>query len=472
MVLGQSRWWVFCAVCLGFLLVVIEGMVVTIALPSIQADLGFSELSLIWVVNAYLVPYGGFLLIGGRLSDLFGPRRLYLLGIAVFTAASMVCGLTHSRALLLGARAVQGLGGAVVASVATSLIMNLFSEGSQRTTAVGVFNFVGLFGGAVGLLLGGTLTSLLNWRWLFLINLPLGTTAYALCLVSLPDSPRPTTTSRLDIAGAGAVTVSLLLAIYAFEDANRVGWNSVQTVTFFTGAIASLILFLYTEARVPNPILPLSLFRRRNLMVVNIILMMWYSAISAWYFASTLYLQSILKYSPQQVSFTFLPFTLAAAALSLGGCAKLITRFGTKCVSVTGTLIASVGMASFARVPLHGDLATILPGMVLVGLGGGMAGIPNFLIATKGVPPSESGFVSGVLGTASMMGSALGLATLVSAASVCTSKLLATGMSLPVALNSGYHMVFSLAAGLLAISLLIAIAFLPAEEGVREPLRT
>jgi MFS family permease len=453
-------------------MIVIDGVVVSIASPSIQADLGFSEPSLIWVVNAYVITYSGFLLIGGRLSDLFSPRKLFLFGIALFTVASMVCGLANSQALLIGARAVQGLGGAVVAPVTLSLTMNLFSESSQRATAAGIFNFVASSGASLGLLLGGTLTSLLNWHWLFLINLPLGVATYSLCHVLLPDSPRLTTTNRIDIAGAAAITMSLTLAVYGLVNANKTGWESMQTATFLTSAIAALIIFFYIEARVPSPVVPFRLLRRRNLMVVSVIFLLWGAAISAWYFVSALYLQIILKYSAQQAGFAFLPFTLAGAALSLGVCSKLVMRFGTKYPLIAGLLIASTGMVFFARAPLRSALVTdILPGMLLVGLGTGTVGIPSLLIATKDVSTSESGFVAGIIATAYMMGNALGLAVLVSAGSVYANELLVTGESLSVALNSGYHIVFSVAGGLLAIAPLIAAAFLPRGEGAAEQFR-
>lgn len=472
LVIGRSRWWAFCTLCFGLLLVVIDGMVVNVALPSIQADLGFSQLSLIWVVNAYLITYSGFLLIGGRLADLLGHRRLFLFGIAVFTIASLVCGLARSRALLTGARAVQGLGGAVIAPVVLSLVGSLFPEGPERAKAMSILGFVNSSGASLGSLLGGTLTGLASWHWIFLINLPLGAAAYALGLALLPGSAGPTTTERLDVAGAATVTVSLLLAVYGIVNATKAGWISVQTITLLTGAIASLILFLYIETRVPSPIIPLSLFRKPNLIVIAIIIMLWAFTISAWYLISALYMQIILRYTAEQIGFAFLPVALVVAALSPGVSVKLVTRFGTKRPLVIGLLIASAGMALFARAPLHGDIATdVLPGMFLVGLGAGTMGSSMFLIAMKGMVPSESGFISGILSTASLMGSALGVAILISAASVCTNNLLTAGVRTPVALTSGYHLAFSVGAGFVVIAALIGAAFLPAEEVASKQLR-
>ena len=464
-VAGRSRWWAFGAVCLGFHLVIIEGMVVTIALPSIQSDLGFSELSLIWVVNAYLIPYSGFLLVGGRLSDLLGARRLFLFGILIFTAASVLCGLAESRASLIGARVVQGLGGSVIASVSFSLTMSLFSEDSERATALNIFNFVNSCGSAVALVLGGTLTGLLNWHWIFLINLPFGAAAYALCLLCLPDTPRLSTVNRLDFGGAVSVTLSLTLTVYSIVNGSKLGWHSAQTIVAATGAVVSLILFLHIESRVPTPIIPLSLFRRRPLVIANIIFILWCFAGSSWYFASSLYMRTVLKYDAVQVGLTFLPLTLAGATLQLGFCNRLVKRFGAKPPMVVGLLIASSGMLLFARAPVHGHLvADVLPGMLLMGIGTGMASTPTFLIAMKGMAQSESGFVSGIICTASMMGSALGLATLVSAASAHTSNLLSAGVSLLAALNGGYHVTFALGATLLASAPLIGAALLASEK--------
>lgn len=461
----RSRWWAFGAVCLGFLLIEIDGTNVNIALRSIQADLGFSQLSLIWVVNAYLITFGGFLLIGGRLGDLFGPRRLFLCGIVLFMAASAVCGATHSRAWLIGARAVQGLGSAVVAPIALSFTMSLFSEGPQRAAAFGIYIFLQAFGASVGLLLSGLLVSILNWHWIFLINLPLGAVAYTLCLRLPPDGPRLMTRNRLDTAGAAAVTVSLTLAVYGVVNAGKVGWSSVQTLTCLAGACASLILFLYIEAGVSNPVIPLSLFKRRNLVIANAIYLLAAFATTGWYFISALYLQMILRYSAEQTGLAFLPFSLTGAALSLGVGRKLVVHLGTKLPVVCGLLIAFTGIISFARVPLHGDFADdILPGMLLVGLGNGAIGIPTLLVATKGAAPSESGFVSGIMTTAAMIGGALGLAILLSAASACTNKLLAAGASLSVALNDGYHVAFFAAAGLYAVAIFLSATFLPKEE--------
>ena len=458
---SRSHWRAFIVLCLGAFMIMIDGFIVNIALPSIKADLAFSDVSLVWVVNAYLITYSGSLLIGGRMGDLFGYRRMFLLGITLFTAASAVCGLAGSRALLIGARALQGLGGALVAPVALSLTVSLFPEAAERAKAMGVYGFVNACAGILGLVLGGTLTGVLNWHWIFLINLPLGVAVYALCVRSLPDSSGLAASTRLDIPGATAITAASMLAIYAIVNANDAGWRSLQTVSLLSAAITGLIVFFHIEARVREPLVPLNLFRRRNLTVASIIFTLWVLATSAWFFVSVLYLQVVLGYRPEQVGLAFVPSAVVAATLSLGISAKLVVRFGIKRPLVMGLLVASTGLALFTRAPLHGSMAfDAIPPMILVGLGGGTALNPLFLAALNDASPSESGLVSGMLNTAGMMGGALGLAILVSAASARTHNLLTLGASLPVALNSGYHLAFALAAAFLAIAPVIGVAFL------------
>lgn len=440
-------------------MIMIDVMIVNVALPSIKADLAFSDVSLIWVVNAYLITYGGSLLIGGRMGDLFGHRRMFLLGITIFTAASTVCGFANSRALLIGARAVQGLGGALVAPVVLSLTVSLFPEASERAKAVGIYGFINACAGVLGLVLGGTLTGALGWHWIFLINLPLGVGVYALCTRSVPDASGLAAATRLDIPGTTAITASSMLATYAIVSANEA--SVIQTTGLLTGAIAGLIAFLYTEARVPDPLVPLNLFRRRNLTVACVIFTLWGLATSAWFFVCVLYFQVVLRYSPEQVGFAFVPATVATAAVSLGISAKLVVRFGIKRPLVLGLLMALSGLALFTRAPAGASMAIdILPAMLLIGLGGGIALNPLFLAALSDVAPSKSGLVSGTLNTAGMIGGALGIAMLVGAASARTHHLLTAGVSLPVALHSGYRLAFSLAAAFLAIAPVLGIVLL------------
>jgi EmrB/QacA subfamily drug resistance transporter len=299
---------------------------VNVALPSIRTDLGFTETSLVWVVNAYMLTFGGFLLLGGRLGDLYGHRRLFLIGLVLFTLASLACGLANSQALLVTARAVQGLGGAVVSAVALSLIMNIFTEPADRAKAMGVYGFVCAGGGSIGVLLGGLLTSTLSWHWIFLVNLPIGVAVYALCLALLPSARGHAHGEKLDVAGAVAVTLSLMLAVYAIVNGNEAGWQSAQTLGLLGAAVVLMALFIAIEARVQHPLMPLGLFRLRSVSVSNVVGVLWAAAMFAWFFISALYMQLVLGYTPMQIGLAFLPANLIMALFSLGISARLAEK--------------------------------------------------------------------------------------------------------------------------------------------------
>lgn len=458
---NRRRWLALIVLCLGDLMIVLDTTIVNVALPSIRVDLGFSQTSLVWVVNAYMLTFGGFLLLGGRLGDLFGQRRLFLLGIVFFTLASLACGLADSQLLLVGARAVQGLGGAIVSAAALSLIMNLFTEPAERTRAMGVFGFVMAGGGSIGVLLGGLLTDAFNWHWIFLVNLPIGVAVYALCIALLPAVRGPAASQRLDIAGAVTVTVALMLAVYAIVNGNEAGWGSGRTLGLLATAAVLLALFLVIEARVPAPLMPLGLFRLRSVATANLVGVLWAAAMFAWFFISALYLQRVLGYNPMQVGLAFLPANLIMAAFSLGLSARLVMRFGIRLPLVGGLLLAAGGLASFALAPAGGNfVAHVLPGMLLLGLGAGMALNPVLLAAMSDVPPDESGLASGVVNTSFMMGGALGLAVLASVAAAHTDNLLASGASPLVALNGGYRVAFAIGAVFAAAAALLGAALL------------
>lgn len=458
----RKRWLALIVLCLGDLMIVLDSTIVNVALPSIRTDLGFSETSLAWVVNAYLLTFGGFLLLGGRLGDLFGRRRLFLIGITLFTLASLGCGVANSQTLLIGARAVQGLGGAVLSAVALSLIMNLFTEPADRAKAMGFFGFVSAGGGSIGVLLGGLLTNALNWHWIFLVNLPVGIAVFLLSLALLPTDPNTATSGRLDLAGAVTVTASLMLAVYAIVNGNEAGWRSAQTLGLLVAALALFILFLTIEARIASPLMPLGLFRLWNLTVANVVGVLWAAAMFAWFFLAALYLQLVLGYSPMQVGLSFLPANLIMGAFSLGLSAKLVTRFGFRGPLVVGMLLVSAGLALFALAPVGGSFVLyVLPGMILLGLGAGIAFNPVLLAAMSDVSPDQSGLASGVVNTAFMMGGALGLAVLASIAAARTEVLIASGESRLAALNGGYHAAF-LVGALFAVAAVFAASLLHA----------
>jgi EmrB/QacA subfamily drug resistance transporter len=439
----RTRWLALLVLCAGDLMIVLDSTIVNVALPSIQADLGFSGTSLAWVVNAYLLTFGGFLLLGGRLGDLFGHRRLFLIGIAFFTVASVACGLSTTQGLLVGARAIQGLGGAVVSAVALSLIMNLFTEPAERAKAMGVFGFVLAGGGSIGVLLGGVLTDLLSWHWIFLVNVPIGVVVYALCLRLLPAEDSQAAGGRLDVAGAVTVTASLMLAVYAIVNGNDKGWTSAQTLGLLAAAVVLMALFLGVESRVRSPLVPLGIFRLRNVATANATGILWAAAMFSWFFMSALYLQKVLGYSPLKVGLAFLPANLIMGAFSLGLSAKLVMRFGFRSPLATGLLLAAAGLALFARAPVDGSfLVDVLPSMILLGIGAGMAFNPVLLAAMSDVAPEEAGLASGVVNTAFMMGGALGLAVLASIAASRTDSLLADSDGRLAALTGGYHLAF------------------------------
>ena len=458
---SRTRWLALIVVCLGDLMIVLDVTIVGVALPSIREDLGFSEESLAWVVNAYLLTFGGFLLLGGRLGDLFGHRRLFLIGIGLFTAASLACGIASSQGLLVGARAVQGVGGAIVSAVALSLMMTLFIEPAERAKAMGVFGFVAAGGGSLGVLLGGILTNTLDWHWIFLVNIPVGVAVFALSLRLLPAAPGMAATGRLDIAGAITVTASLMLAVYAIVNGNESGWTSAQTLGLLAAAAALMVLFLVIETRVRSPLMPLGLFRLRNVAVSNVAGVLWAAAMFAWFFMSALYLQLVLGYSPLQVGLAFLPANLIMGVFSIGLSAKLVIRFGIRTPLAAGLMLASIGLVLFARAPVDGSFVVdVLPSMILLGLGAGMAFNPMFLAAMSDVEPSEAGLASGVVNTSFMMGGALGLAILASLAAARTDTLLAAGDDALVALNGGYHAAFLVGALFAAAAAVVSATLL------------
>jgi EmrB/QacA subfamily drug resistance transporter len=440
---NRNRWLALYVLCLGVMMIVIDATIVNVALPSIRTDLGFTQTSLAWVVNAYLLTFGGFLLLGGRLGDLYGHRRLFLAGITLFTIASLACGVANSQGLLIAARAVQGFGGAVVSAVGLGLVMNLFTEQADRAKAMGVYGFVASGGGTIGVLLGGILTDRLNWHWIFLVNLPVGIAVVLLCFRLLPAGTGQAGTGRLDLAGAVTVTASLMLAVYAIVNGNQNGWTSALTLGLLAGSVALLALFVAIESRVKSPLVPLGLLQLRNVWSANVIGVLSAAAMFGLFFLVALYLQLVLGYSPLQVGLAFLPNSLIMGACSLGLSAKLVMRFGIKPPIVVGMGLMAAGLLLFTRVPVDGSFVVdVLPGMILLGLGAGVGFNPLFLAAMSDVPPQESGLASGVVNTAFMMGGALGLAILASLATSRTDNLRAAGHTINEALVGGYHVAF------------------------------
>jgi EmrB/QacA subfamily drug resistance transporter len=462
---SRTRWIALYVLCLGDLMIVLDGTIVNVALPSIRDDLDFSQTSLAWVVNAYLLTFGGFLLLGGRLGDLFGHRRLFLSGISLFTVASLGCGLANSQHLLVAARAIQGIGGAIVSAVALSLLMTLFTEQADRAKAMGVFGFVLSGGGVLGVLAGGVLTDVLNWHWIFLVNLPVGVAVYFLSLRLLPSGGGQSATGRLDIAGAVSITASLMLAVYAIVQGNDVGWATTQTLGLLAAAVALLAVFIAIEARVSSPLVPLGLFRNHDVTTANVIGVLMAAGMFAYFFFSALYLQLVLDYSPLEVGLAYLPGTIIWGASSLLLSDRLVMRYGIKPPLIAGMSLMAVALLLLARTPVDGNyFIDVLAATIAIGIGAGIAFNPILLAAMSGVDQSQAGLASGVVNTAFMMGGALGLAALASIAASRTDALTSDGAVAHAALNGGYHLAFLVGAIFIAAAVAVAVAILRAQQ--------
>ena len=479
---GRKFWLAFYVLCLGDFMIVLDTTIVNVALPSVQADLGFSDSSLSWVLNAYLLTFGGFLLLGGRLGDIFGHRRLFMIGISTFTLASLVCGVATSQEMLVVGRGFQGLGGAAVSAVALSLTIVMFHEVADRAKAMGTLGFVASGGGTVGVILGGVLTDLLSWHWIFLVNLPVGVAVYVLSMKFLPLGQVATGKRHLDIPGAAAVTSALMLAVYAIVGTEQSGWTSTQTLSLLGAAGFLLILFLGIEGKTRFPLMPLRLFRLVNIATANIVSVLMAAGLFASFFIIALYMQRVLGYDPLHVGLAYIPMTIIWGATSLRLSDKLVMRFGIKRPLVAGLTCSALGMLLFARLSVGGDYVTdVLPAMILQGFGIGIAFNPLLLAAMSDVGPEESGIASGIVNTSFMMGGALGLAILNSLATLRKDGLLALGADELVALNSGYNVAFLLGAAFTLVAVIIGAALfrpgLPGdaaavvtEEGEEQPM--
>ncbi len=457
----SQRWLALYILCLGVLMIVLDSTIVNVALPSIREDLRFTETSLVWVVNAYLLTYGGLLLLSGRLGDVLGHRRVFLGGLALFTLASTACGLATTQAMLIIGRAVQGVGGAVVSAAALSLIMNVFTEPAERARAMGIYGFVCSGGGSLGVLLGGLLTDSVGWHWIFLVNLPIGIAVYVACHRLVPAGRGLADAPRLDWPGAFIVTVAMLLAVYAIVNGNEVGWLSPRTLVKLGIAALMLVAFLLIEARIAAPLMPPALLRRKSVTTANLIAMLWAAGLFAWFFISALYLQLVLGRNPLEVGLAFLPANLIMAACSLGISARLVMRFGLRIPLAAGLSIAAVGLLLFARAPVDGSMwLDVVPAMALLGIGAGIAFNPLLLAAMNDVPSSESGLASGMVNTSFMMGGALGLAVLASLAAAHSRGVASTGVGATEALNAGYQLAFAAGAGFVTLGVVLAVTLI------------
>jgi EmrB/QacA subfamily drug resistance transporter len=452
----RNRWIALGLICLSSLMIVLDATIVNVALPSIQRDLGFSQSSLAWVFNAYLLTFGGLMLLAGRAADLLGRRRVLVWGIALFTAASLMCGLAGSPTMLVMARGIQGIGGSIVTAVSLSMVVALFPKEADRAKAMSVWGFVESGGGTVGVILGGALTQSLNWHWIFLVNVPIGIVALALAKPLLPSIPGIGIDKGLDLAGTLAVVGAPVLAVLGIVNAGLEGWTSGLTIGCLVAAVIVVVALVAIESRVGVPLVPLRVFRIRSIAVTNLVAVLSGAAFFGWFFFSPLYTQHILGYDALQTGLSFLPATLTMAALSLGLSARIVAIFGPKKPLVAGMFLFAIGLGWFSRAPVNGHfLADVLPPMFLLGVGAGISFMPLVLIATAEADPSESGLVSGLISTSQMIGGAIGLAVLASIALVRTAGLVAAGQPQPAALNSGYHAAFAVGAALSLVTALV-----------------
>jgi len=463
----RSRWIALVVLCAGFLMIILDQTIVNVALPSIQSDLRFSQSSLAWVVNAYLIAFGGLLLLVGRLGDLIGRRRIFLAGLTVFTAASLVCGLADGRALLIGARFVQGVGGAMTSAVILGMIVTMFPEPREQAKAIGVYGFVASAGGSVGLLAGGVITQSINWHWIFFVNIPIGI-ATALLALRLLEADRGLGFARgADVLGAVLVTASLMLLVYTIvKPAAEQGWGSGRTLAFAAGAVTLLAAFVAREATAGNPLIPLRIFRSRNVSGANVVQALLVAGMFGMFFLGALYLQRVLGYDALEIGLAFLPATLVMGTLSLRYSERLVMRLGARSTLLPGLVLIGAGLLLFARAPAHGTYATdVLPVMILLGAGAGISFPALMNLAMSGATRSDAGLASGLVNTTLQVGGALGLAVLATLATTRTAHLRGAGASAPVALNGGYHLAFLLRAALIVAAIAVAVTVIRSEPG-------
>jgi EmrB/QacA subfamily drug resistance transporter len=467
--------WALVVVCLGMFMNALDSSIVNVALPDIQRDLHFSQSSLIWVVDAFLITFGSFLLMAGRLGDLIGRKKVFLGGIALFTVSSALCGLATGQAMLIAGRFVQGAGGALSASVIIAIIVTEFPDPGERARAMSAYIFVTVTGAALGLLVGGVLTQALSWHWIFFINVPIGIVTFLLGQRLIDENEGLGIRRGVDVTGSLLVTVALMLGIYAIIEATEYGWVSAHTLGFGAAAIVLLAVFFVLESRLANPIMPLRILRTRTLLNSSIVRGLLASGAFTTFFLGALYFENVLGYSPIRTGLAFLPISVVMGALSSGITARLVGRFGNKRVLVPGMVSALAGLLLLTTVGPDTDyVALVLPAFVLIGLGAGTAFMPLLSIAMADVPSADAGLGSGVVNVSMQMASALGLAVLGTIAADHTKALEAAGQATPDALSGGYRLAFLIGAILVAVGTVVAVVLLhgdPPESLDRAALR-
>jgi EmrB/QacA subfamily drug resistance transporter len=466
---NPHRWRILAVVATAFFMTILDVSIVNVALPSIARALDFSQGNLQWVITAYAISFGGFLLLGGRAADLLGRRRVFIVGVALFTIASLVCGLSQSEGMLIASRAVQGLGGAIISPAALSIVMTSFEEGAERNKALGVWGALGGSGAAVGVLAGGVLTQYLSWRWIFFVNVPVGALVLALTPRIVPESRREGAERNYDALGAVLVSSGLALLVYAISRAPIVGWATARTILLLVASGALLAAFLVNERRAKDPLMPFHIFRVRTVAGANIVGFLLGGVLFANFFVLTLYVQDVLGYSAIKTGVTFVA-TAGTAVIAAGIAQALTTRFGPKPIIVIGLALLTAAMVWYAQIPVHGSFTSdLLPGYLLVGVGIAFAYVPVSIASLAGVPEREAGLASGLINTSQQIGGAIGTAI---ASTIFTShfkSLRIAGKSVAEALTGGYAWAFWGLAVIGVLALIAALTFIRPEEMAEAP---
>jgi EmrB/QacA subfamily drug resistance transporter len=466
----RDRWIALVVLCAGFLMIILDQTIVNVALPSIQSDLDFTQSSLAWVVNAYLIAFGGLLLLAGRLGDLIGRKRIFLIGLTIFTLASLFCGVAQTQWMLIVARFVQGLGGALTSAVILGMIVTMFPQPNEQAKAIGVYSFVAAGGASIGLLAGGVLTEAINWHWIFFVNLPIGVATGILASRLLDNDEGIGLSEGADVPGAVLIVGSLMLGVYTIVEAEDYGWGSLHTLGLGAIAIGLLAAFVIRESRIANPLIPLRIFRSRIVSGANLVQALTVGGLFGMFFLGALYMQRVLGYGAIDVGLAFLPVALIIGIFSVGISARLIVRFGALPTMLPGLVLIAGALIYFQRAPVDADyVADVLPSMLMFGVGGGLFFTSLMTLAMSAATASDSGLASGLVNTSQQVGGALGLAVLATLSSTRTDTLLGNGDSTASALTGGYHLAFAIGAGMVVAGIVLAVTLLrPQAKPVEE----
>ena len=461
----RNRWIALYVLCAGVLMIVLDVTVVNVALPSIQTDLGFSGSSLAWVVNAYLIAFGGLLLLAGRFGDILGRKSIFMAGLALFTVASLLCGISQSQELLVVARFVQGIGGAMTSAVVLGMIVTMFPEPREQAKAIGVYGFVASAGGSIGLLAGGVLTQSINWHWIFFINVPIAIVTAVLAHRLIDRDEGIGFGDGADVPGALLITSSLMLGVYTIvKPAADHGWASGQALAFGAVSLALLVAFVVRQATGRNPLIPLRIFRSRNVTGANVLQALLVAGMFGMFFLGALYLERVLGYDALEIGFAFLPATIVMGVLSLRYSERLIMRFGARRTLIPGMVLVALGLALFTQAPVHGSYVQhVLPVMILLGFGIGVSFPALMTLAMSGATQEDAGLASGLVNTTAQVGGALGLAVLATLSTTRSNDLIHAGKATSSALVSGYHLAFVVGVGLVVAAIVVALTVLEPE---------